>query len=163
MCSSQHMRASLGKHACNDVLLGNRTHSMSASHILHRSRPHAYVLKALRVRIPSLCLHACVELRACAAAQGLTWGAEGDEALKLAVARWTIAMVYALQAHLRQGYDLQAALQVRGVLRDPTLPSAEPGVACSPSGRHRPSSKLALGLHRCSLRQACASGVACEP
>ncbi|KAK9825471.1 hypothetical protein WJX81_006786 [Elliptochloris bilobata] len=43
--------------------------------------------------------------------QGLTWGAEKDERLKLVVARWTIAMVFALQAHLRSEYDLQAALQ----------------------------------------------------
>ena len=86
---------------------------MSASHILRCSRPHAHAPKVLRVCAPSLCLHARAKPRACAATQGLTWGAEGDERLKLVVARWTIAMVYALQAHLRAGYDLQAALQVR--------------------------------------------------
>jgi len=51
--------------------------------------------------------------RARAEGQGLTWGDEGDERLKLVLARWTIAMVYALQAHLRRGYDLRAALSVR--------------------------------------------------
>lgn len=110
---------------------------MSASHILHCSRPHAYVLKVLRACIPSLCLHARVKLRACAATQGLTWGAEGDERLKLLVARWTIAMVYALQAHLRQGYNLQAALQVRAPY--PTLPLP------SPLGWHHPYLKFAAG------------------
>jgi hypothetical protein len=53
--------------------------------------------------------------RARAERQGLTWGAEGDERLKLVLARWTIAMVYALQAHLRRGYDLRAALSVRAL------------------------------------------------
>ena len=44
--------------------------------------------------------------------QTYTWGAPEDGPLKERIARWTIAIVYALKMHLRRGDQVPDALRV---------------------------------------------------
>ena len=58
--------------------------------------------------------------------QTYAWGDPEDGPLKEKIARWTIAMVYALKMHLRRTKQAPEELRVRL--------SAKPGRSCRPCG-----------------------------
>lgn len=50
--------------------------------------------------------------------QVLTWGPPEQTDLKQKIVRWTVAMVYALKAHMRRSRNMTKDLEVRSISRN---------------------------------------------